>query len=45
MDYDLFDKDFFKRLQNININLSMRLSLGNKGGRKSNSKGDRKSVV
>lgn len=39
MDYDLFDKDFFKRLQNININLNMRLSLGNKGGRKSNSKG------
>ncbi|WP_032121366.1 DUF58 domain-containing protein [Clostridium amazonitimonense] len=39
MAYDIFDKDFFKRLYNININLNMRLSLGNQGGRKSHAKG------
>ena len=39
MNDKIFDKDFFNKLNNINLNVKLRLSQGAQGGRKSHAKG------
>jgi len=39
MEEKIFDNDFFRRLNKINLNVNLRLSNGAQGGRKSKSKG------
>ena len=39
MEERIFNEDFFKKLNKINLNINLRLSNGAQGGRKSKAKG------